>query len=388
MFGTSAEPLTYDAGWSPEFRRLADLVLVAEGRELPTHSQVMARESKARRGLLPSAEAVASAGATALSVMTPLVIPLQLLEGAALAKLGKDCSELEHWRPALEAADGLQNQAPRLYERTLELATAALLNSMRADAVAPVLVQQLLTGDGRAKISPATQARLFAAFASGVRVVAVGSGSNCGWGLISSSLATEGQYHDSFTWTWEPGFGSNDFRAQVAVSSPVFTVGGLDWRLQAYLDGNPGHRGHLAVFLVAPEMRLNARVAVTCSLAVQGQVIGETHRLLGSCSSAGWSRIVSRADLNDPNMGFLVNGALTIPMTVQLSFRRADVPYTEFDEWCWSLICRIATLVCRFFALVLAWAGCAVAFHLAPLWGAPPLGDGGASALSAPPSSA
>ncbi len=58
MFGTSAEPLTYDAGWSPEFRRLADLVLVAEGRELPTHSQVMARESKARRGLLPSAEAV------------------------------------------------------------------------------------------------------------------------------------------------------------------------------------------------------------------------------------------------------------------------------------------------------------------------------------------
>ncbi|KAL4423532.1 hypothetical protein ABPG77_006555 [Micractinium sp. CCAP 211/92] len=306
------------------------------------------------------------------------------LESAAIAKLGKDCNELEHWRPALEAADSLQNQAPRLYERTLDLATAALLDSMRADAAAPLLVQQLLMGDGRAKISPATQARLFATFATGVRTVAVGSGSKCEWGLIASNLATEGEYHGSYKWTWVPGFGSDDVRARNAVRSPAFSVGGLDSHLDAYLDGSPGNPGHLSVFLKTPLLpHPGARVAVTFSLAVQGRVIGETHRLQGSCAGYGWGRIMSRAALNDPTRGFLVGGALTIPITVRLAFRRADLPAEEPEHWWWDLVCRVATLACQFAPPLLAWAACAVAFFMAPLLGGDPLGDGGASVCSA-----
>ncbi|KAL4423530.1 hypothetical protein ABPG77_006553 [Micractinium sp. CCAP 211/92] len=222
---------------------------------------------------------------------------LQLLESAAVAKLGQDCIELEHWRPALEAADGLQDQAPRLYERTLKLATAALLNSMRTDAAAPLLAQQLLIGNQRAKLSPATQARLFATFAAGVRAVAAGSGSNCGWGLIASNLATEGEYRGRFTWTWEPGYGSDD--------------------------------------------------------------------------------------LNDPIGLYMEGGALSIPITVQLSFRRADLPAKEWKEWCWNLVCRVATLARRCAPLLLAWAACAVASYLVPLWGGDHGGDGGASVCSA-----
>ncbi len=49
MVGTSAKPPAYDAGWSPEFQHAADLALVVEGKEVPVHSQMMARESQARR---------------------------------------------------------------------------------------------------------------------------------------------------------------------------------------------------------------------------------------------------------------------------------------------------------------------------------------------------
>lgn len=52
MVSSSKELAAYDAGWSPEFQRAADLALVVEGEELPVHSQFMARESQVRGGEL------------------------------------------------------------------------------------------------------------------------------------------------------------------------------------------------------------------------------------------------------------------------------------------------------------------------------------------------
>lgn len=76
-------------------------------------------------------------------------------------------------------------------------------------------------------------------------------------------------------------------------------------------------------------------------------------------------------------------GALSIPITVQLSFRRADLPAKEWREWCWNLVCRVATLARRCAPLLLAWAACAMASYLVPLWGGDHGGDGGASVCSA-----
>ncbi|KAL4424021.1 hypothetical protein ABPG75_001322 [Micractinium tetrahymenae] len=388
---SAAELPGYDAGWSTGFQRLADLTLVVEGQELPVHSQVVARESqvittlldaqhtdvltmeddaeragagdsKARKdsngnGLRSLEAPFCGFGLTAVqlflrTVYEPITAPemlqhrpwedlcgalrladqldaprmMTLLEGAAIAKLGKDCTQLEHWWPGLEAADGLQQQAPRLYDRALALASSALLDSMRTDAAAPLLVQQLLADDRHLKLSSATLAKLLGSFAGGVRA-ATGGAVGCRWGPIQRSLAPDWEHRGSFTWNWVPGFGCDDPRARLAVNSPSFTIGSIDWYVTAYLNGTTNNQGHLSVFLDSAHLeKEGAGLAVTFSIAVKGQKLGTVSKLMPRTGGWGWTKALKRAELEDPGRGFLVDGALAIPITVELSFRRLDMP--------------------------------------------------------------
>ncbi|KAL4424041.1 hypothetical protein ABPG75_001342 [Micractinium tetrahymenae] len=251
---------------------------------------------------------------------------MQLLESSSVAKLGDDCTQMKQWWPALEAADGLQQQAPRLYDRVLALSSSALLDSMRAGAAAPLLVQQLLTDDRHLKLSSATLAKLLGTFAAGVRA-ATGGVTGCNWGPIQHSLAPEWEHRGSYTWNWVPGFGCDDPRARLAVNSPSFTVGGVDWHLRTYLNGTKHYKGHPSLFLDSAHLRTDgAGLAVTFSIAVKESTCGPDAGLFSGASTWGWGDFLSRAELEDPKSGFLVDGALTIPITVELTFRRLDMP--------------------------------------------------------------
>ncbi|KAL4424023.1 hypothetical protein ABPG75_001324 [Micractinium tetrahymenae] len=258
MASCSAPELpAYDAGWSTTFLRLADLALVVEGQELPVHSQVVARESQVLASLLEAQQADelgaeertdgCTGGGDGDSAVSRLAAPLAgfslpvvqlflglvyqpstgpellrqqpwgdlcgalrladqldaprtalLLEGAAIAKLGDDCTQLEQWRPALQAADGLQQQAPRLYDRAVSLAASALLDSVPADAANPLLALHLFENDEHRELSTVTLSKLLGTFASGVRVAAA---TGCKWRAAARGLPTGWEYRGSYT-TW------------------------------------------------------------------------------------------------------------------------------------------------------------------------------------------
>lgn len=119
-----------------------------------------------------------------------------LLESAATTKLGVDGSKRDTWLPALVAADDLQQQAPRLYERAVALAASALLLSIGPGAQTCLQVQKLLADDRHKTLSSGTVAKVLDTFAGGVRAAAA---SGRQWDAAARSLATDWEHHGTYT---------------------------------------------------------------------------------------------------------------------------------------------------------------------------------------------
>ncbi|KAL4424022.1 hypothetical protein ABPG75_001323 [Micractinium tetrahymenae] len=165
----------------------------------------------------------------------------------------------------------------------------------------------------------------------------------------------------------------SDPLARRPAKSPVFRVGDIDWRLCAYLNGSAADQGNLSVYLVAPQLRnLGTLAALTFSVTVKGRTLGPAQRLMRNEGGWGWPRVLGRGELDDPRNGFLVGGALAIPITVQLSFRRLAMPAKEWAwllrartpaQWCWHFLRGLAAALLHGLLLLLVWCACAVAFH-------------------------
>ncbi|KAL4423529.1 hypothetical protein ABPG77_006552 [Micractinium sp. CCAP 211/92] len=440
MVGTSAKPPAYDAGWSPEFQRAADLALVVEGKEVLASALEVQRagdmsdeEQQDRRDDTRHASADAgTSGSAASSIQRRLAAPfvgyslaaaraflvpvyqptltpgeLQqqpwkqllgalrlahqldapriaiLLENAALAKLGVDNTRPKHWMPALSAADGLQQQAPRLYERAVAMAASSLLLGMGSKTLAPLSVKQQLANDMRAKLCPATLVKVLATVSSGVRA-STAAASDCQWDAAARSLLTEGEHFGTFTWSWRSRVGgAADDR--FARRSPDFNIGGFSWKICAYIVTRTGG-DRLSVYLECPQLKHeNHRLAVTYSLTVKGRTFGPAQNefsLARNWWNWGWHEVLTRAELEQPASDLPADGSLDIPITVELTFRRLVVlplslPPVPPKERAWVRLARaaqeqcrralrsLAAMLLRAALLLVAWGACAAAYHRA-----------------------
>jgi hypothetical protein len=123
-------------------------------------------------------------------------LALRYLEPVAVAKLGDNCSKVEHWLPALLGADSLVQQVPQLYDQCVAMAASALLCSMPAANNPPLPAQRLLADARLLQLRPETHVKLLGTFAAGVR----GSqGSHCRWRSVSGSLAATWERQGEFT---------------------------------------------------------------------------------------------------------------------------------------------------------------------------------------------
>lgn len=135
-------------------------------------------------------------GAMRLADQLDAPLALRHLERVAIAKLGSDCSQVEHWLPALLGADSLVQQAPQLYDQSVAMAASALLCSMPAANSPPLPAQRLLADPRLLQLRPDMHVKLLGTFAAGVRG---NQGPDCRWRTVSSSLAATWEQQGEFT---------------------------------------------------------------------------------------------------------------------------------------------------------------------------------------------
>ncbi|KAL4424024.1 hypothetical protein ABPG75_001325 [Micractinium tetrahymenae] len=87
------------------------------------------------------------------------------------------------------------------------------------------------------------------------------------------------------------------------------------------------------------------------------------------CSVPSHPLVPPASELEDPGRGFMVGGALTIPITVELSFRRLDMPPKErgwlrrVRQRCWQWLRSLAALLLNAVLLLLLCCTCIACFH-------------------------
>eukprot|EP00887_Chlorella_sp_A99_P000815 scaffold5.g815.t1 len=161
----------------------------------------------------------------------------------------------------LALADGHREQLPKAYQAAVDATVkAAAVSCTGSHQGGPPLQRLLAHSNLCGSLSPQNLCIVLGSLVSTVRCV--GRYEQLATVAPKPARTQRGPFSGSFTWEWLPGFGVDDPRATQAQLSPAFDVGGVEWEVQGYLNGNyPSERGHVSLFVGAHAVAAAGRKA-------------------------------------------------------------------------------------------------------------------------------